>query len=147
MLAQLELEVQELMQRAQQAEKQETKEQLDLPAELLRREDRKAALQQARQVIEARAKEVAAANQADYDAKQAKRQTQRDAGKKPRGPAPKPPGAAPDPKAQYNFTEPDSGIMKAGRGQRQAGVAGDGRRDQRGGGAARRDDSRRQRLL
>jgi transposase len=117
MLAQLELEVQELMTRAQQAENQETKEQLDLPAELTRREDRKAALQQARQVIEARAKAVAAAKQADYDAQQAQRQTQRDAGKKPHGPAPKPPGAAPEPQAQYNFTDPDSRIMKAGSGQ------------------------------
>jgi len=40
------------------------------------------------QVIEARAKEMAAAQQADYQAKQAKRQAQRDAGKKPRGPEP-----------------------------------------------------------
>jgi hypothetical protein len=117
MLAQLELEVQELMQRAQQAENQETKEQLDIPAELQRREDRQAALQQARQVIEERAKELAAANQADYDAKQARRQAQREAGKKPRGREPKPPGAPPDRKAQYNFTDPDSGIMKAGSGQ------------------------------
>lgn len=117
MVAQLEWEVQELMTRAQQAENQETKEQLDLPAELTRREDRKAALQQARQVIEARAKELAAAKQADYAAKKAQRQAQRDAGKTPRGPEPKPPGAAPDPKAQYNFTDPDSGIMKAGSGQ------------------------------
>ena len=68
MIAQLELEVQELGRRAQQAENQETKEALDIPAELTRREDRKAALQQARQVIEARAKEIAAAKQADYQA-------------------------------------------------------------------------------
>lgn len=65
MLAQLELEKQELTVRAQQAENQEAMEQLDLPAELTRRDDRKAALQQARQVIEARARGVAAANQAD----------------------------------------------------------------------------------
>jgi transposase len=117
MIAQLELEVQELMQRAQQAENQETKDALDIPAELTRREDRKAALQQARQVIEARAKEVAAAQQADYDAKQAERQQQRDAGKKPRGPKPKPPSGTPEPKAQYNFTDPQSRIMKAGNGQ------------------------------
>jgi transposase len=117
MIAQLELEVQELVGRAQQAENQETQEALDLPAELTRREDRKAALQQARQVIEARAKELAAAQQADYQAKQAKRQAQRDAGKKPRGPEPTPPSATPDPKAQYNFTDPESGIMKAGSGQ------------------------------
>ena len=117
MIAQLELEVQELMTRAQQAENQESKEQLDIPAELTRREDRKAALQQARQVIEARAQELAAAHQADYAAKQAQRQAQRDSGKKPRGPEPKPPSGTPDPKAQYNFTDPASGIMKAGNGQ------------------------------
>jgi len=116
MLAQLELEVQELMTRAKQAENQETKEQLDLPAELQRRESRRAALQQARALIEARAQELAAAQQADYEAKQARRQAQRDAGQKPRGPEPKPPSGTPDPKAQYNFTDPESGIMKAGNG-------------------------------
>jgi transposase len=117
MIAQLELEVQELMARAQQAENQETKEALDIPAELTRREDRKTALQQARAVIEARAKALAAAQQADYEAKQAQRQAQRDAGKKPRGPGPKPPSDTPAPQAQYNFTDPQSGIMKAGSGQ------------------------------
>src|SRR5260221_7398562 len=117
MIAQLELEVQELMARPQQAENQETKEALDIPAELTRRADRKAALQQARQVIEARAQELAAAQQADYEAKQAQRQAQRDAGKKPRGPGPKPPSGTPASQAQYNFTDPQSGIMKAGSGQ------------------------------
>lgn len=117
MIAQLELEVQELMQRAQQAEAQETKDGLDIPAELIRREDRKAALQQARQVIEARAKELAAAKQADYAAKQTERQAQHDAGKKPRGRQPKAPDETPEPKAQYNFTDPQSSIMKAGSGQ------------------------------
>ena len=116
MIAQLELEVKELMERAQQAEAQERKDSLDLPAELTRREDRKAALQQARQIIEARAKELAAAQQPDYEAKQAKRQAQRDAGQKPRGPEPKAPSATPEPKAQYNFTDPTSSIMKAGSG-------------------------------
>jgi transposase len=116
MLAQLELEVQELSARAQQAENQETKDALDLPAELTRREDRKAALQQARAIIAARAQELAAAQQPAYAAKQAERQAQRDAGKKPRGREPKPPSAEPDPKAQYNFTDPQSSIMKAGSG-------------------------------
>jgi hypothetical protein len=105
------------MQRARQADAQEAKDGLDIPAELTRREDRKAALQQARQVIEARAKELAAAKQADYAGKQAQRQAQRDAGKKPRGPEPKPPSETPEPKAQYNFTDPQSSIMKAGSGQ------------------------------
>ena len=74
-------------------------------------------MQQAREVIEARAKEMAVANQADYEAKQAKRQAQRDTGKKPRGREPKPPSATPESKAQYNFTDPQSAIMKAGSGQ------------------------------
>ena len=117
MIAQLELEVQELMTRAQQAENQETKEPLDIPAELLRRTDRKAALQQARVIIAARAQELAEAQQADYTAKQAERQAQRAAGKKPRGKEPTPPSATPAPKAQYNFTDPASRIMKAGSGQ------------------------------
>ena len=117
MLAQLELEVRELVTRAQQAENQESREQLDIPAELTRRAGRKAALQQAREVIAARAKEMAVAAQADYEAKQARRQAQRAAGKKPRGREPKPPRETPEPKAQYNFTDPQSAIMKAGSGQ------------------------------
>ena len=116
-IAQLELEVKELMARAEPAEAQESKETLAIPTELARREKRVAALQQARQVIEARAKELAAAQQPEYEAKQAARQAQRDAGKKPRGKEPSPPREQPDPKAQYNFTDPQSGIMKAGNGQ------------------------------
>jgi transposase len=116
LIAQLELEVSQLMERAQQAEAQESQEALDIPAELKRRESRKAALQKARQVIEERAKEMAAAKQADYEAKVAARQQQRDAGQKPRGKEPQPPSAEPDAKAQYNFTDPESRIMKAGSG-------------------------------
>jgi transposase len=117
LIAQLELEVQELLTRAEQADRQEAKETLDLPAELTRREQRLAALKQARQVIEARAQELAAAQAAAYQAKVAARQAQRDTGKKPRGKAPAPPSEVPDPKAQYNFTDPASRIMKAGSGQ------------------------------
>jgi transposase/cytochrome oxidase assembly protein ShyY1 len=113
LIAQLELEVNQLLERAQQAEAQERQEPLDIPAELKRRQSRKAALQKARQVIEERAKEMAAAQQA----KVAARQEQREAGKQPRGQEPRPPSAQPDPKAQYNFTDPESRIMKAGSGQ------------------------------
>jgi transposase len=117
MLQQLELEVAELMERARQAEAKESQEPLDIPAELARRDKRKAALQQARQVIEARFQEQRAERQAEYEAKQAARQQQRDEGRKPRGKEPVPPGEQPDPKAQYNFTDPESRIMKAGNGQ------------------------------
>src|SRR6266705_1698568 len=64
-----------------------------------------------------RAKEMAAEQQEEYKAKEAKRQAQREAGQKPRGPGPTPPSATPDPKAQYNFSDPESRIMKAGNGQ------------------------------
>jgi len=116
MIAELELEVQELVRRARQAEAEEAPETLDIPAELTRREKRKAALQHARQVIEERAREMAAAQQAEHQAKQARREAQREAGQKPRGAAPVPPSETPDPKAQYNFTDPESRIMKAGNG-------------------------------
>ena len=116
MIAQLELEVGELMERAQQAQARETQETLDLPAELVRREKRVAALQQARQVIEERAREMAAAQQPQYEAKVAARKQQRAEGKKPRGKDPTPPDPTPDPKAQFNFTDPESRIMKAGSG-------------------------------
>jgi len=117
MIAQLELEVKELVERAQQAEALEAKETLDIPAELARREKRVAALKEARHVIEQRREEMAAAQKEEYQTKQAQRQAQREAGKKPRGPEPTPPSEAPDPKAQYNFTDPESRIMKAGSGQ------------------------------
>jgi hypothetical protein len=117
LIAQLQLEVQELVTRAEQADTREAKETLDIPAELTRRESRIAALKQARQVIEARAKEIAVAQQAEHQAKVAVRQAQREAGKKPRGREPQPPSETPDPKAQYNFTDPTSRIMKAGNGQ------------------------------
>lgn len=117
LIQQLQLEVQELVTRAEQADTREAKETLDIPAELTRRESRLQALQQARQVIEARAKEMAAAQSAEHQAKVAARQAQRDAGKKPRGREPQPPSEVPDPKAQYNFTDPASRIMKAGNGQ------------------------------
>ena len=116
LIVQLELEVNQLLERARQAEVQESQDGLDLPAEIKRREDRKAALQRARQVIEERAKEMAAAQQAEYEAKQKARQAQRDAGKKPRGKDPRPPSAEPESKAQYNFTDPESRIMKASGG-------------------------------
>ena len=60
----------------------------DLPAELHRRESRLARIREAQRVLEARAKAEAAATGAPVDA------------------------ASPDPKAQYNFTDPESRIMK-----------------------------------
>lgn len=117
LITQFQLEVAELTTRAEQADGKEAKETLDLPAELARREKRLASLKHARQIIEAQAKEMAAAQQVEHQAKVAERQAQREVGKKPRGPEPKAPDDKPDGKDQYNFTDPESRIMKAGNGK------------------------------
>jgi len=117
LIMRFQLEVAELTTRAEAADVKEAKEPLDIPAELARREQRIASLKQARQVIEAQAEAMAAAKQAEHQAKVAARQAARDAGKKPRGPEPQAPSEEPEPKAQYNFTDPESRIMKAGNGQ------------------------------
>jgi transposase len=67
----------------------------------------------ARAVLEARAQERQAAEQAEYEAKlrQREEKAQR-SGRKPRGRKPKPPEAGPQDKDQYNFTDPDARIMK-----------------------------------
>jgi transposase len=117
LITRFQLEVAELTTRAEQADVQQAREPLDLPAELARREKRIESLKQARQIIEAQAKERAAARQAEHQAKVAERQAKRDAGKKPRGPEPKAPDDKPEAKDQYNFTDPESRIMKAGSGK------------------------------
>jgi Transposase DDE domain len=117
LITRFQLEVAELTTRAEQADVQQASEPLDLPAELARREKRIESLKQARQIIEAQAKERAAAQQAEHQAKVAERQAKRDAGKKPRGPEPKAPDDQPEAKDQYNFTDPESRIMKAGSGK------------------------------
>jgi hypothetical protein len=67
--------------------------------------------------MEARAYARAQRERADYERKRAEREAKRAAGQKPRGKEPRPPSGTPGPKEQYNFTEPESRIMKAGSGQ------------------------------
>lgn len=116
MIEQLQLEVRQLLEKAEAADAQEQSSGLNVPAELARRKERLAALKEARRVIEERAREAAAAEQGAYEAKMAERQAQREKGDKPKGKDPRPPSPEPEPKAQYNFTDPDSRIMKAGSG-------------------------------
>jgi transposase len=117
LITRFQLEVAELTARAEQADVKQAQEPLDLPAELARREKRIESLKQARQIIEAQARERAVAQHAEHQAKVAARQAQRDDGKKPRGPEPQAPDDQPDGKDQYNFTDPESRIMKAGNGK------------------------------
>jgi transposase len=119
--AHLQAEVAQLFALAEQADSA-LPEGMDLPQELLRREDRLARLSEAKAVLEARAAERDALEQAHYEAKMAERAAQQEqTGKKPRGKPPAPPTPGPKDTDQYNFTDPESRIMKncrdAGFGQ------------------------------
>jgi transposase len=116
-IQQLEVEVKELLTKAEQADSTPLEEGLTIPHEVQRRQERKAKLAAARAEIEARAKARAAAEMAEYQAKLAERAALKDRGDKPRGPEPKEPSQPPKPSDQYNFTDPESRIMKAGNGQ------------------------------
>jgi len=114
---QLKADVEELMRLAEVADNSSLPEQLDIPEELTRREARLAVIEQAKQEIERRVRERFEHEQAEYEAKMAKRQSQEAiTGKKPRGKPPSPPSADPKPKDQVNLTDPESRIMPSSRG-------------------------------
>lgn len=110
-------EVDQLLAKAEQADRAPLQDGLTIPAEIARRRDRLAKLEAARAVIEERARQRAAQGQTAYEAKQADRAARRARGERVRGRAPQPPSAIPAPKDQYNFTDPASRLMKAGTGQ------------------------------
>lgn len=111
----LRAEVGELMQLGEQADQGEIvlPETLVIQDEMTLRKERLENLAQAKAVLEARAQERYAVEKAEYDekvrAREAKAHKHR---KRPRGRAPKPPEAGPREKDQYNFTDPESRIMK-----------------------------------
>ena len=117
MVEELEREVKQLMAKAEEADSKPLQEGLSIPEEITRREERKAQLQKARAVIEERARQRAQAQQPEYEEKVAQRQARRQAGEKVPGKEPQPPSPTPEPKDQYNFTDPESRIMKAGNAQ------------------------------
>ena len=115
--AQLKAEVQEMLKLAEAADRRAVPEGVSLPEEILRREDRLAAIAAAKAKIEARAKERFEREQAEYLAKLAKRQAKEAAtGKKPGGKPPQPPAAGPRADDQINLTDEDSRIMKVAGG-------------------------------
>ena len=111
----LQQEVDELMGLAEQVEREgrELPPNLNVATEIAFRQDRLASLAEAKRVIEARAQERHAAEQAAYEARLREREAkaQRE-GKPPRGPGPQPPMPGPRDTDQYNFTDPESRIMK-----------------------------------
>ncbi len=111
--AQLRSEVEELFTLSEQSEQPEVPDGLVVGAEMARREDRLARLAEAKAVLQARAAERAAAEQADYEAKLTQRaERERTTGRRPRGRRPTPPVPGPRDGDQYNFTDPESRIMK-----------------------------------
>lgn len=85
----------------------------DIPVELENRKQRIAKIQEAKRVIEERARKRDEENQAEYDEKLAERNQKREqTGRKPRGKKPAPPEKGPRAKDQYNFTDPESRIMR-----------------------------------
>lgn len=87
----LDLEIAALLAKAEQADATPLQDGLTIPAEVQRRQERKAQLARARAEMEARAYARCQAEQAEHAAKLAAREIARAAGKKPRGPEPKAP--------------------------------------------------------
>jgi transposase len=109
----LRVEVEELMVVGEKAEQEDLPEGLDVEFEIALRQERLLNLAEAKAVLEARAQERYEAEKAEHEAKMREREEKaKQTGRKPRGKAPKPPTAGPQAKDQYNFTDPDSRIMK-----------------------------------
>jgi hypothetical protein len=110
---QLRAEVEELFARAEQSEQPEVPDGLVVREEIARRENRLARLAGAKAVLQARAQERTTAEQAEYEAKLAQRaERERTSGRRPGGRPPSPPVPGPREGDQYNFTDPESRIMK-----------------------------------
>jgi transposase len=109
---QLHQEVQQLMALAESEDRKHVPDGMDVPQEIARRQERLAALDEAKRKLEARAQERDRQAQAEYEGKMAKRQARRDAGKKPGGKDPEPPAVGPQDKDQISLTDEQSRIMK-----------------------------------
>jgi len=110
---QLRVEVEELFTLSEQADQGQLPEGLDIVEEIVFRQERLANLAHAKAVLEMRAEERYQAEKAEYEAKLREREEKaRRRGRKPPGRPPKPPTPGPRDKDQYNFTDPESRIMK-----------------------------------
>jgi transposase len=108
--SQLRTEVDKLFDLTEHAE---VPEGLVITDEIAFRQERLANLAKAKAVLEARAQERYEAEQAAYEAHRAEREAKtRQTGRKPRGRPPTPPTLGARDKDQYNFTDPESRIMK-----------------------------------
>ena len=115
--AQLKAEVEELMRLAEAADNTPVPEEMDIPEELARREQRLAKIAEAKAEIEARARARFEREQAEYEEKMARRKAKEArTGKKPGGRPPAAPCADPQAKDQVNLNDEDSRIMPSHEG-------------------------------
>ena len=115
---QLHREVEELLALGEQADQVELPEGLVIEDEITFRKNRLTNLAEAESVLEARAQERYEDELAEYEAKMRVREEKAEqTGHKPRGRAPQPPTPGPRDKDQYNFTDPESRIMKNSNNQ------------------------------
>ena len=116
----LDLEIAELLAKADQADATPLQDGLTIPAEVQRRQERQAQLHRAKAEMAARAYARCQAEQIEHAAKLARRaEAAAASGKPPRGRAPQAPDPAPQPTDQVNFTDPASRIMKTKDGFQQ----------------------------
>ena len=109
----LRVEVDELLALSEQVDQGQLPERLNIREEIVFRQQRLVNLAQAKAVLEMRAGERYQTEKAAYEAKLRKREEKaKRTGRKPRGRKPKPPEPGPRDKDQYNFTDPESRIMK-----------------------------------
>jgi transposase len=111
--AHLRAEVEELFALSERVDQGEMPDGLVLSDEIALRQARLTRLAEAKAILEARADERTALEQAEYDAKvQERAATAARTGRTARGRPPKAPTPGPRDKDQYNFTDPESRIMK-----------------------------------
>ena len=119
----LETEITQLLAKADTADSTPLQDGMTIQGEIVRRETRIAQLKVAREVIEARASEAATVEKTERTNALAEREAREARGEKLRGKAPAGPETVdetPSPKAQYNYTDPESRIMKTGNGFEQS---------------------------
>jgi len=108
-------QIEELLAKAEDADSTPLQDGLSVPEEIKRREDRIAKLKEAKKVMEERARQRFEEEMAEHEAKLAERGAKEEStGRKTGGKKPKPPKEGPGPQDQYNFSDPESRIMKDG---------------------------------
>lgn len=113
-VARLRAEVEELLALSERADQGALPAEMDVAEEIAFRQERLVHLEQAQAVLEARAEERYQAEQVAYEAKVRTRaeKARRRGRRKPGGRPPTPPTPGPRDQDQYNFTDPDSRVLK-----------------------------------